>query len=134
MKAKITRNIFGLMIGFTLSSSPAFASAKDVCAETIPDNDSTQVKREQFKKEYKEKLFILEGQIAQTRERVKSEKKETREKRNKELDELEESRKGISAKLENSEEKTHSEWQKFAAEIREDYDETESKVRNFFKK
>jgi len=131
---KIARNIFGLVIGLSLSSSPTFASTKDIDAETIPTNDTTLVKREQFKKEYKEKLSILEGQIAQTRGRIKSEKKETQEKWNKDLDLLEETRKGISAKLENSEEKTNSEWLKFIVEIREEYDETESKVRNFFKK
>jgi len=134
MKAKITGNIFGLVIGLTLSSSPTFASTEAFCTETIPNNDSTQVKREQFKKEYKEKLLILEGQITQTRELIKTEKKETREKWNKELNELEEARKGISVKLESNEERTQSEWQKFTIEIREEYDETESRVRNLLKK
>jgi len=138
MKLKNAKSVFGLTVAFSCSFFATFASTEvaeeEILEVTIPYNDSTQVKREQFRKEYKEKLIILESQILQTRERIKNEKKETREKWNKELDELEGVRKDLSTKLENQEEMNPSEWQKFTVEVREEYDETESKVRNFFKK
>lgn len=101
--------------------------------QSFPE-DTSQLKKEQFKKEYKAKLSILEAKIAETRERIKKEKQEAQEKMNKELDSLEESKKGISSRLEESGTKSQSDWEKFETEIREEYDETESKVRNFFKR
>lgn len=96
--------------------------------------DTTKVKREQFRKEYQEKLYQLEGKIAETRDRIKKEKKSLQENLNKELDSLEDSRKSIASKLEDQEVKSSAEWEKLEADIREEYDETESKVRNFFKR
>lgn len=122
--------LFTLWILSSLSSH-AFPSANNV---HFLLEDSSQLKKEQFVKEYKAKLSILETKITETRERIKKEKKEVQERLNKELDGLEESRKDISARLGGSEVTSQSNWRKFETEIREEYDETESKVRNFFNK
>jgi len=134
MMINIAKNIIGVAIGFGLSASPTLAETCKVWVETLPTSDSTQVKKEQFKKEYRGKIGFLESLIAQTRERIKTEKKDAREKHDKELDGLEEAKNNLSTKLDSSQEGTQADWQKFTDEIREEYDETESKVRNFFKK
>ena len=128
------RAMYFLMLCALATVSSAFAATIPSTTNSEIYSDTAQIKKEQFRREYKDKVDELEKHIEVTRLEIKKKKKESQVQLNKKLDDLEESRKSLAAKLQTSEEKSAENWDKFAKEVREEYDETESKVRNFFKK
>lgn len=102
--------------------------------QIVPLTDTADVKRAEFKREWKAKLAQLQLAIEEKKVQVQKGKKESREKLLKELDQLEDSRKELELELEDAPSKNQQEWDKFKVELQANYDETESRVRNFFKK
>jgi hypothetical protein len=127
-----------LMMGWVLAAL-SLSSVKNAIGFSEKERpyslqDSIQQKKSLFRKEYKEKLDLLESSILETRKEIAKKKSSQQAQWNKELDALDESRKNMLGKVEASENEVGANWDLLADEVREEYDETESKVRNFFKR
>lgn len=123
----------GVLLSITLSNAEPFQSQQREEGPFGGVLDSIQQKKVLFRKEYKERLDLLEGKIAETRAQIKTQKPSLQAQLDKDLNMLDQSRKNLLAKLESLETEEDGNWERFAQEVREEYDETESKLRNFFK-